>query len=30
MNLCMVVLDSTIYKFVNINDLTPPEDALVI
>jgi|LauGreDrversion4_2_1035121.scaffolds.fasta_scaffold52615_3 hypothetical protein len=30
MNLCMVVLDSALGRFVNVSDLTPENDSLVI
>lgn len=30
MNLCMVILDASINKFVNVNDVTPEDDSLVI
>lgn len=30
MNLCMIIIDSACQKFVNVNDVTPTDDALVI
>jgi len=30
MNLCIIIIDSACQKFVNVNDVTPTDDALVI
>lgn len=30
MNICMTIIDAACQKFVNVNDVTPTDDALVI